>query len=66
LALGFAALSAVLGHVSAITLPALAGRWVGLPDLGATSSAAMMAVTAGGLFLVAWLASSIRNRLASR
>jgi manganese/zinc/iron transport system permease protein len=66
LALGFAALSAVLGHVSAITLPALAGRWVGLPDLGATSSAAMMAVTAGGLFLVAWLASSIRNRPASR
>jgi manganese/zinc/iron transport system permease protein len=66
LAMGFAALSAVLGHVSAIILPGLAGRLVGLPDLGATSSAAMMAVTAGGLFLVAWLASSIRNRLASR
>jgi manganese/zinc/iron transport system permease protein len=66
LALGFAALSAVLGHVSAITLPGLVGRWVGLPDLGATSSAAMMAVTAGGLFLVAWLASSIRNRMGSR
>ncbi len=64
LALLFAALSAVLGHIGAITLPQLAGRLVGQLDLGATSSAAMMAVAAGALFLVAWCASAARARRA--
>ena len=54
LALVFAGLSAVLGHVGAITLPQFAGRLLGQPNLGATSSAAMMAVAAGFLFLAAW------------
>jgi manganese/zinc/iron transport system permease protein len=62
LALVFAGLSALLGHLGAITLPQLAGRWLNHPELGATSSAAMMAVAAGGLFLLAWLAAAIRNR----
>jgi manganese/zinc/iron transport system permease protein len=65
LALGFAALSAILGHVSAITLPGMAGRWLGQPNLGATSSAAMMAVVAGVLFVLAWLASAVRRLLTS-
>ncbi len=60
-ALGFAALSAVLGHIGAVTLPQTIGRWFGQSDLGATSSAAMMAVAAGGLFLVAWLVAAIRG-----
>lgn len=54
IALLFAALSAVLGHIGAITLPRVIGRTLGQPDLGATSSAAMMAVAAGVLFLAAW------------
>jgi manganese/zinc/iron transport system permease protein len=54
MALVFAALSAVLGHVGAITLPQLGGRLLGQPNLGATSSAAMMAVAAGVLFLIAF------------
>lgn len=59
----FGALSAVLGHVGAITLPGLIGGWVGMPGLGATSSASMMAVAAGGLFLIAWtIAAVIRHR----
>lgn len=54
LALLFAALSAVLGHIGAITLPGIVGRALGQPGLGATSSAAMMAVAAGVLFVIAW------------
>jgi manganese/zinc/iron transport system permease protein len=54
LALGFAASSAVLGHIAAITLPGWIGARLGHPGLGATSSAAMMAVVAGVLFLLAW------------
>jgi len=50
LALLFAALSAVLGHIGAITLPGILGGLLGQPNLGATSSAAMMAVVAGILF----------------
>jgi manganese/zinc/iron transport system permease protein len=62
LALIFAALSAVLGHIGAITVPRLAGRLLGQPNLGATSSAAMMAVAAGVLFLIAWGVSWLRGR----
>jgi manganese/zinc/iron transport system permease protein len=61
LALLFAALSAVLGHVGAITLPGIVGRMLGQPGLGATSSAAMMAVAAGVLFVVAWGGSVLVN-----
>jgi manganese/zinc/iron transport system permease protein len=66
IALLFGALSAVLGHLGAITLPGLIGGWVGLPDLGATSSAAMMAVASGGLFVVAWTLATITRRRARR
>lgn len=61
LALLFAALSAVLGHVGAITLPGAIGERLGHPDLGATSSAAMMAVAAGALFVIAWGWSVLTN-----
>ncbi len=57
----FAAASAVLGHIGAITLPGFAGRLLGHPGLGATSSAAMMAVTAGILFLLVWVFSMWRD-----
>ncbi len=66
LALGFAGLSAVLGHIGAITLPQLAGRWLDQPNLGATSSAAMMAVAAGVLFLAAWGTAWLRDWLQRR
>ena len=61
LALLFAALSAVLGHIGAITLPRAIGGMLGQPDLGATSSAAMMAVAAGVLFVIAWGWSVLAN-----
>ncbi|MCP4748378.1 MAG: iron ABC transporter [Desulfobacteraceae bacterium] len=44
----FAALSAVLGHIGAITVPV----WFGFRD---TSTAGMMAVAAGGLFTLVFL-----------
>ena len=67
LALLFAGLSAVMGHVAAITLPAMAGRLLGLPAIGSTSSAAMMAVSVGGIFLAAWVLSwFLRARARSR
>lgn len=62
LALGFAAASAMLGHVGAIALPPLIGGWFGHPELRATSSSAMMAVCAGVLFLLAWLTSWLKLR----
>ena len=64
-ALLFAALSAVLGHISAVTLPGMVGRWFGQDDISATSSAAMMAVAAGALFLLSWLISGVRHRRAT-
>jgi len=57
LALAFAGASAVLGHIGAITLPQLAGRLLNQPGIGATSSAAMMAVAAGVLFVITWFIS---------
>lgn len=57
LAMLLAALSAVTGHIGAITLPKWVGKWVGHPGLGATSSAAMMAVCAGLIFLGCWAVS---------
>ncbi len=61
LALVFAAASAVLGHIGAITLPGMVGVFLGQPDLGATSSAAMMAVAAGVFFLLAAVFSAWRQ-----
>jgi manganese/zinc/iron transport system permease protein len=66
LALVFAGLSAVLGHIGAITLPQLAGRWLNRPEIGATSSAAMMAVAAGVIFLLAWGGARLRERTQGR
>jgi manganese/zinc/iron transport system permease protein len=62
LALLFAGLSALLGHIGAITLPAAIGGMLGQPDLGATSSAAMMAVAAGAIFVAAWVGVWLRDR----
>jgi manganese/zinc/iron transport system permease protein len=42
------ALSALLGHVGALTVP----RWFGFES---TTTSGMMAVAAGFLFLLAWL-----------
>jgi len=50
ISVGFAILSAVLGHVSAITVPV----WFGFQD---TSTAGMMALMAGFLFLLVFLFS---------
>jgi manganese/zinc/iron transport system permease protein len=43
-ALSIAGLSAVFGHFAAITLPGIVAGWLGADGVGATSSAAMMAV----------------------
>lgn len=53
LTLVFAAASALLGHVAAIAVfPPVMRRLTGLADLSATSSAGMMAVCAGVLFVL--------------
>ena len=65
-ALLFALISAVAGHVTAVMLPGIIGGWLGHPELGATSSAAMMAVSAGGLFLAAFVVSLCTRRLSGR
>ena len=64
LALLFAALSAVLGHIGAVTLPSIVGGFLGQPHLGATSSAAMMAVVVGALFAACWCLSVLRGWMA--
>lgn len=61
LSLLFAGLSAVVGHVAAITLPGLIGRVLGISGMGSTSSASMMAVSAGGVFMVAWAIAGIQR-----
>lgn len=63
LALLFAMLSAAGGHLAATTLPPFLGRMIGQPGLGATSSAAMMAVAAGATFALAWaVAYAVQRR----
>lgn len=62
MAMGFAGASAVLGHLGALTLPRWLGRGLGWPEIGATSSAAMMAVSAGVLFACAWAISAGLDR----
>ena len=61
LAVIIAAASAVVGHLGALWLPRWIGRWLGHPDLGATSSAAMMAVASGAAFFVCWCIAAIRG-----
>jgi manganese/zinc/iron transport system permease protein len=61
LALLFAGASAVLGHVTAVALPPWIGRNLGYEGVGATSSAAMMAVCGGVIFLACWILSMLRQ-----
>ncbi len=53
LTLAVAGLSAVLGHVMAMTLPAVLGGALGWPEVRGVSSSGMICVTAGLLFLIA-------------
>jgi manganese/zinc/iron transport system permease protein len=55
LSLLIAALSAALGHVSALTLPPLIARGFGMSDVHDASTAGMMAAAAGFLFVTAML-----------
>lgn len=55
LSLLIGALSSVLGHVSALTLPPLIAGWVGISDVHDASTAGMMAAIAGLLFVTAML-----------
>lgn len=66
LAMLLAAASALGGHLGAIAAPRWIGKWVGHPELGATSSAAMMAVCAGMIFLACWAISHALTRRHSR
>ena len=52
-----AGVGAVLGHVGALTLPSMICSRVGLIGIDDASTAGMMAVTTGGLFLLAVIAS---------
>ncbi len=52
-----AAIGAVLGHVGALTLPSMICSRVGLPGIDDASTAGMMAVTTGVLFLFAVIAN---------
>ncbi|MDA1055341.1 MAG: metal ABC transporter permease [Planctomycetota bacterium] len=55
ISLTVAALSAFMGHLMAITLPAMVFTPLGYPEVVDTNTAGMMAVAAGGLFVVAAL-----------
>lgn len=57
LSLVVAAVGAVLGHVFAITLPAIICSRMGFPEVEDASTAGMMAVSTCGLFALALLAS---------
>ena len=57
LSLLIAALSAIFGHIGALTLPSMVFRRLGYPDVRDASTAGMMAVAAGGLFVLAVLCS---------
>jgi len=52
-----AAASAALGHVGALTIPALVFQPLGFEEVRDANTAGMMAVAAGGLFLLAMVAS---------
>ncbi len=55
IAVAVAGLSAALGHLLAITLPPLIFGWLGFPSVVDASTAGMMAVAAGLLFVLAAL-----------
>jgi manganese/zinc/iron transport system permease protein len=55
MSLGVAALSALLGHAMAITLPYAVFHALGYDSVYDCSTAGMMAVASGGLFFLAWL-----------
>ena len=57
LSLLIAALSALAGHVLALTLPTMLFSRLGYPDVRDASTAGMMAVAGGGFFLLAILGS---------
>lgn len=57
LSLVLAAAAALLGHIGALTLPSIVFSRLGYADVYDASTAGMMAVAAGGLFVVAILAS---------
>ena len=57
LSLMIAALSALLGHIAALTLPPILFSRLGYPDVRDASTAGMMAVAAGALFVLAILGS---------
>lgn len=52
-----AALSALLGHVGAITIPSMLFSRLGYTDIHDASTAGMMAIAVGGIFIVTILAS---------
>jgi len=52
-----AAAAALGGHVAALTVPALVRQVLQWPELGDATTAGMMAVAAGGLFLGCWVLS---------
>jgi manganese/zinc/iron transport system permease protein len=67
IALAFAALSAPLGHVLAISaFPAIAATVFRAPEITSTSSAGMMAVAAGLIFAVCFAVARFRDRSGSR
>jgi manganese/zinc/iron transport system permease protein len=69
LSLVIAGLSALLGHVGALTIPAILFSRLGYPDVHDASTAGMMAVAAGVLFIVSVFAGprhGLIRRLADR
>ncbi len=65
LSLLVAVLSALLGHVSALSLPPLIAEWFGVKGVHDASTAGMMAAAAGGLFVLAMMFGP-RNGMLSR
>ena len=65
LSLVFAAGSAVMGHVAAITLPAMVFQPLGFAEVQDASTSGMMTLAAGGLFVAAFVFSP-RYGLVSR
>ncbi len=66
-ALIVAVVTAFGGHLAALALPVMLHRWAGAAEASSVSTAGMMAVVAGGLFLTTWFLSPryglLRQRL---
>ncbi len=56
-ALIVAAVTAFGGHLAALAIPVILHRWAGAAEASSVSTAGMMAVVAGGLFLTTWFLS---------